>query len=85
MRSRQADNGGKGKGTFKEVLAASQVGLNMVASTFAGLAIGYGLDKLFRTYPWLTLIFLFLGIIAGFVQLFRVAMKEAGNNGKKDL
>lgn len=45
-------------------------------STFVGLAIGYWLDKVFDTSPWLTIIFLVLGIIAGFRELFRMAKKE---------
>ncbi len=48
----------------------------MVASTFIGLAIGYGLDKLFHTSPWLTIIFLIIGIITGFRELFRLAKKQ---------
>ncbi|HDL20666.1 MAG TPA: AtpZ/AtpI family protein [Nitrospirae bacterium] len=67
------------------MLEASQLGLHMVAATFAGLAIGYWLDKFFKTYPWLTIIFLFLGIIAGFAELFRFARKQTRDNGKEDI
>lgn len=75
----------KDRGLFREILAASQVGINMVVSTFVGLAIGYGFDKLFGTSPWLTLIFLLLGIVSGFIQLFRTALRQTGKNGKEDL
>lgn len=57
-------------------MMAWTVGLNLVLSTFIGLAIGYWLDKVFGTSPWLTIIFLVLGIIAGFRELFRMAKKE---------
>ncbi|MGE5894427.1 MAG: AtpZ/AtpI family protein [bacterium] len=73
------------RGILREILAASQVGINMVVSTFVGLAMGYGLDKLLKTSPWFTLIFLILGIISGFIQLFRTAAREAGKNGKENL
>lgn len=60
----------------KHFMMAWTVGLNLVFSTFIGLAIGYWLDKVFGTSPWLTIIFLVLGIIAGFRELFKMAKKE---------
>lgn len=39
----------------------------------AGFLVGYGLDKLFHTYPWCAAIFTGFGVIAAFVNLFRVA------------
>lgn len=71
---------------IKHFLQASSVGLNLVFSTFIGFAIGYGLDKLFtRTFPWLTIIFLILGIISGFRDLVRLARKQDNGPDKKDL
>jgi len=61
---------------FRQLLQASSVGINLVLSTFVGLAIGYGLDSLFHSSPWLTIIFLILGIIAGFRELLRMAKKQ---------
>src|SRR3989304_2410665 len=72
----------KDKGIFGELMRASTVGLNLVAATFVGLAIGYFLDKLFGTRPYLTIIFLILGIIAGFRELVRMAKRD--NNKDKD-
>jgi ATP synthase protein I len=70
----------------KEYLKAWSVGLNLVFSTFIGLAIGYGLDKLFKvTFPWLTIIFLFLGIVSGFRDLLRMAKKQDNGPDKEDL
>lgn len=73
------------KPLFKQLLEASTIGLNLVLATFVGLAMGYGLDKLFNTSPWLTIIFLLLGIIAGFRELIRVARKTYNGNNKKGL
>jgi ATP synthase protein I len=42
------------------------VGLNLVSATFVGLAMGYWLDRWLGTSPWLLLVFLVLGIVAGF-------------------
>ena len=46
------------------------------AATFVGYAIGYLLDKAFGTHFWY-LVFLLLGIAAGFVQLIR----DSSNDG----
>lgn len=73
------------KPLFRQLLQASSVGINLVLSTFIGLAMGYGLDRLFHTSPWLTLIFLVLGIVAGFRELLRVARKQDNGPGKKDI
>ena len=54
---------------------ASSVGLAMVLATVIGLAAGYYLDKWLGTSPWLTLVFLVLGIVAGFRNLY-VMMKR---------
>ncbi len=76
MNSYRPDNK-KEKGLFKQTLAASQLGLHMVLATFVGLAMGYGLDKLFDTKPLMTIIFLMIGIAAGFLELFRFAKKQS--------
>lgn len=54
----------------RAVTTASVIGLHMVVAVFIGFGIGYFLDKFFDTSPWLTIIFLFLGIIAGFKNMF---------------
>ena len=75
------------KSLFGQLLDASSVGIYLVVSTFVGLAIGYGLDRLFGTSPYLTFIFLILGIITGFRELVKVARRaegtKNGNNDKK--
>jgi ATP synthase protein I len=42
----------------------------MVAASFIGLFIGVYLDKWLETSPWMTLIWLGIGIIAGFRNIF---------------
>jgi F0F1-type ATP synthase assembly protein I len=49
-------------------------------TTFVGYAIGYYLDKAFHTH-FLYLVFLILGIAAGFVQLIRQLMRDTHNDG----
>jgi F0F1-type ATP synthase assembly protein I len=50
------------------------------AATFVGYAIGYLLDKAFETH-FLYLIFLLLGIAAGFVQLIRRLLRTTDEDG----
>lgn len=64
------------KPLLKHLMQASTIGINLVLSTFVGLAMGYGLDSLFHTSPWLTIIFLVLGIIAGFREILRIANRQ---------
>jgi len=40
-------------------------------SAFVGYLMGYGLDALFHTL-WIRYVFLVLGVVAGFVETFRV-------------
>ncbi len=51
----------------------------MVAASFIGLYIGIYLDKWLETAPWMTLIWLGIGIVAGFRNIFiltRRALRE---------
>ncbi len=49
-------------------------------STFVGYAIGYLLDKAFGTH-FLYLVFLLIGIAAGFLQLIRQITQDTRNDG----
>lgn len=70
-----------GRGLFTDLALVASIGVNLVATTFVGLAIGYYLDKHFSTGPWLTVIFLVLGIVAGFRQIYMVLKKYGGLRG----
>ena len=48
------------------------IGLQMGLSVAIGLIIGLALDRYLGTTPWMALIFLILGVIAGFLALFRL-------------
>ena len=52
--------------TFRELAYYSSLGLSVSLAVFIGLAIGVVLDRKFDTSPWFTLVFLGLGIAAGF-------------------
>ena len=61
---------------FSHLLKASTLGIHLVVATFVGLAIGHFLDKFLGTNPWLTFIFLFLGIFTGFRDMFRIIKQD---------
>ncbi|WP_028588117.1 AtpZ/AtpI family protein [Desulfocurvus vexinensis] len=54
------------------------MGMHMVASTFIGLGMGWYLDKWLGTRPWFLLIFLLLGIVSGFRNMFQEARRLQG-------
>lgn len=58
---------------YRQLARVSTIGLEMGLSVAIGLAIGYFLDRYFHTQPWLTVIFLILGIAAAFRSLFSLA------------
>ena len=52
---------------FRQLAYFSSLGFSVALSIFIGLAIGIYLDrKVFQTTPYLTLLFLVLGIFAAF-------------------
>lgn len=67
-----------GRGFFKGIAMLASMGIAMVVSTFIGLLIGIYLDKFFGTKPWLTIIFLFFGIAAGFRNIYLMTRKYGG-------
>lgn len=57
-------------------------GITLVVATAGGAILGYFLDRWLGSSPWLTLIGLGLGIVAGFRELVRTikaAEREEGN------
>ena len=58
-------------------LNASIVGIQFPVAMAIGYFWGKWMDGLFGTEPWLTIIFFILGLIAGFVNLFRITMATA--------
>lgn len=47
------------------------IGLHLVSGPLVGFAIGYGLDKWLGLHPWGKIVFLFIGIGAGFLNVYR--------------
>jgi ATP synthase protein I len=67
---------------FSSLINASVTGFSVVFSILIGLAIGLWLDKEFGSKPYLTIIFLIFGVIAGFRNMIYFIKKA--NEIKKD-
>jgi len=64
------------KKLFRELWYYSSLSFSIALAIVIGLAIGYWLDTRYDTSPLLTLVFLGLGIIAGFRNIY-LAMKKS--------
>jgi len=70
-----------------QYFSASALGIEVGAALVVGMGIGWWLDKLFHTQPWLLVIFTGLGIAAGFRNLFKYSrdkMREAEGDGESE-
>ena len=52
---------------------AFKMSTEMVAAVVVGTIIGFILDNWFGTKPWLILIFFFVGVVTGILNVFRSA------------
>ncbi|HEY7791135.1 MAG TPA: AtpZ/AtpI family protein [Vicinamibacterales bacterium] len=75
-RQQQAD-------TFRALGSVGSVGMAFVLALVIGFWIGHVLDGWLHTSPWLTILFFFLGVAAGIVNLYRT-MAEASGSGTKN-
>ena len=53
--------------------SAFRLGTELVAAVVVGTIIGFILDNWFDTKPWFIITFFFLGVIAGILNVIRVA------------
>jgi ATP synthase protein I len=55
-----------------------RVGVELVSALLVGVAIGYGLDRLFHTTPILTAVFVPVGGAAGVLNVWRLFAPKSG-------
>ncbi len=55
--------------------AAFKMSTELVSAVVVGTIIGFILDKTFGTKPWLILIFFFVGVVAGILNVIKSAKK----------
>lgn len=68
------------KSEFRQYLRFSTVGIEIGVALAIGILIGWYLDRLFGTKPWLTIAFTLFGIVAGFRNIIRLARKNWEDN-----
>ena len=62
--------------SWQQVAKYGELGFLLPAATFVGWAIGAGLDRWLGT-KWITLTGVIVGIVTGFVQMIRTALKAS--------
>ena len=61
---------------------ALKISTELVAAVIVSTTIGFILDNWFGTKPWLTILFFFIGVAAGILNVIKAA-KKIGSNLKK--
>jgi ATP synthase protein I len=70
---------------MRELAYYSSLGFQVALSIVIGLGIGVYLDKQFELYPWLTLVFLGLGVAAGFRNIWLAIKKSEKISQERDV
>ena len=65
----------KKEGSSSSMGSAFKLSTELVSAVAVGTIIGFILDKWFDTKPWLILIFFFVGVVAGILNVIRSAKK----------
>ena len=68
---KQVQSDSEKKGSYMG--SAFKLGTELVAAVAVGTIIGFILDSWFDTKPWLIIAFFFIGVIAGMLNVIRVA------------
>jgi len=63
----------KDKNPPSSIGSAFKLSTELVSAVVVGTIIGFILDKTFGTKPWLILIFFFVGVVAGIINVFKSA------------
>jgi ATP synthase protein I len=64
------------KKSLKQAVMASTIGYQVAFAPFIGVAIGVALDLKLGTGPYMTIIWLILGIVAGGLNYYRFAKQQ---------
>ena len=70
------DKNKKAKNAWVQIGNYASLGFMLPACTVVGYLMGLGLDHLFQT-TFLRIVFLIVGIVAGFVEVIRIVTKDA--------
>ena len=71
----KSKNSSKNKESNSSIGVAFKMSTELVSAVAVGTIIGFILDNWFGTKPWLILIFFFVGVIAGILNVIKSANK----------
>ncbi len=60
----------------KGLAFASRIGLQLVVAVGVGAVLGYGIDWWLGSEPWVMIVGVFLGGIAGLLNVYRTVMRS---------
>lgn len=69
----------------ENVTHGARAGIELVGAVIGGALIGYGLDYVFKTSPAFFIIFILLGVITGFYNIYKITMNVGTSVGFKGL
>jgi len=67
------------RASLLQMAYASSIGIAMVLMIFGSLFLGNWLDKKYGTLPYFTIIFLIIGVVAGFKNIYSVILRNFKN------
>jgi len=73
---------------YKKLYILGTAGVQLVVSILIGFGMGLALDRWLGTAPWFMLLFIFFGVAAGYLNIYRMAVKaeledDSADDGKK--
>lgn len=72
------------KELFRNLAVVSSLGISIALAIAIGVWFGLTLDRWLGTKPWFFFIFLFIGIAAGFKNIYMIAGREIHRDDDKD-
>jgi F0F1-type ATP synthase assembly protein I len=75
---------GNNRQLFQSLAMVSSMGISVVLAIAIGVWFGLTLDRWFGTKPWFFYIFLFIGIAAGFKNVYVIAGREIRKSDDND-
>jgi len=75
--------GKKDSETYRIVGLVGSFGFTTAGAMAGGYFLGSYLDRKLNTSPWFLIIFIILGIVASFIEFFKLVKKFIGENEKR--
>jgi ATP synthase protein I len=63
--------------------ARTQLAQNLVGMPLGGFVVGFLLDRLFGTVPWIALALMFIGFAGGVLELMKTSKQNTGSDAGK--